>query len=108
MEYGWNRVLDGTVPDTNDQSDTLSVKSARSNRSSRSRMSKKDYFSMRSTTSPYERIVVHDWKPPMPSTVASTHDEETQLESLQRHLATLKKDIKQHTDLRTPMAELVR
>ena len=111
MEYGWNRVLDGTAPtdtaDEKDHSDTLSVRSARSNRSSRSRLSKKDFFTMRSATSPYERIVVHDWRAPVPSTVASAHDEETQLESLQRHLTNLKQDFKQHNELRTPMAQLV-
>lgn len=114
MEYGWNRVMDGVGQsggdsyDDKDHSDAVSVRSTRSNRSNRSRVSKKDYFSVRSGSSSYERLVVHDWKPPMPSTVASTHDEESQLESLQRHMVSLKKEFKQHNELRTPMAQLVR
>lgn len=117
MEYGWNRVLDVTDDDERasssqegrlsrdpDPSDKFSI------RSGRSRLSKKDGpFSMRQASSPYaERVFIHDWKPPMPSTVPSNHDEESQLEALQKYAIMLKKDLQRHNDLRTPMMQLVR
>ncbi|TBU51088.1 hypothetical protein BD310DRAFT_1010860 [Dichomitus squalens] len=46
---------------------------------------------------------INDWKPPLPPSVASTHDEETQLEALQKHVAHMKEDLQQHNELRTPM-----
>ncbi|KAL5523862.1 hypothetical protein ACEPAG_8035 [Sanghuangporus baumii] len=109
MEYGWNRVMDldddrpsisGDEPSYKD-TDTFST------RSTRSWHGMKDTFSIRSSTSPYaERITIHDWKPPMPSTVPSTHDEETQLEALQKHATSLKTDLDKHNALRTPMIQL--
>ncbi|TDL24175.1 hypothetical protein BD410DRAFT_820374 [Rickenella mellea] len=114
MEYGWSRIMDSgsdgapSTPSVEivsrdpDPSDTFSI------RSNRSRMSRKDGpFSMRMPTSPYaDRVYVHDWKPPMPSTVPSHHDEETQLDALQRHVASVKKDLQLHNDFRTPMMQL--
>lgn len=114
MEYGWNRVLDPpeqarSMSDNEssrnvDRSDVMSV------RSTRSRYSRKDgVASMRSTQSPWmDRILINDWKAPLPPTVASTHDEETQLEALQKHVKHLSGELKRHNGLRTPMMELVR
>ncbi|KAL5507199.1 hypothetical protein ACEPAH_6655 [Sanghuangporus vaninii] len=109
MEYGWNRVMDldddrpsvsGDEPSYRD-TDTFST------RSTRSWHGMKDTFSIRSGVSPYaERITIHDWKPPMPSTVPSTHDEEAQLEALQKHATSLKTDLDKHNALRTPMIQL--
>lgn len=112
MEYGWNRVVDPpeqarSVSDnessrTVDRSDVMSV------RSTRSRYGRKDgVASMRSTQSPWvDRTLINDWKAPLPPTVASTHDEETQLEALQKHVKYLSEDLKRHNELRTPMMEL--
>lgn len=102
MEYGWNRVLD---PDNN--SDTVSVRSCRSQRS---KYSKKDFAaSVRGDKSPYsDRTFINDWKPPMPPSVASVHDEEGQMDALQKHASALKEDLVQHNELRTPMMGLVR
>ena len=116
MEYGWNRVLTDSsdskaslsqegydVKDT-DQSETMSM------RSGRSRLSKKDVgFSSRRGLSPYsDRVLIHDWKPPIASSVASGHDEETQLEALQKHIINLNADLTAHNTLRMPMMQLVR
>lgn len=110
MEYGWNRVenVDGRASSVSrdeppaqdvDRTDTMSM------RSGRSRLSKKD-FTLRG--SPFsDRVFVHDWKTPIPSTVPSLHDEETQLEALQKYASSLKTDLQQHNDLRTPMQQLV-
>ena len=111
MEYGWNRVdvsdrLPGSVdaeslpPKDPDPSDTFSM------RSGRSRLSKKDAFSMRSSPH-FDRIFIHDWKPPIPSSVASTHDEEAQLEALQKQVASLKDELNEHNALRALMQQLV-
>lgn len=114
MEYGWNRVVENEsrpsdsqedVPKEVDPSDTFSV---RSGRSGRSKLSRRD-FTMRSGVSPYaDRVYIHDWKTPMPSTVPSNHDEEAQLEALIKHVVTLKEELKQHNILRQPMQQLVR
>lgn len=113
MEYGWNRVLDPpeharSMSDNEssrnvDRSDVMSV------RSTRSRYGRKDgVTSMRSSQSPWmDRTLVNDWKAPLPPTVASTHDEETQLEALQKHVKYLSEELRRHNQLRTPMMELV-
>jgi PH/SEC7 domain-containing protein len=110
MEYGWNRVADlhghkraQTDSDSiKDHSDAMSV---RSGRSSRSRFG----GTVRTPHSPWaEKVSINDWKPPLPPTVPSVHDEETQLEALRKHVATMKKELEQHNDLREPMTALVR
>ncbi|PCH43866.1 hypothetical protein WOLCODRAFT_138645 [Wolfiporia cocos MD-104 SS10] len=112
MEYGWNRVLDPITrvrsisedAYTRDaDNDNVSVCSGRSGRS----RLKEIAATVRAEKSPWvDRTVINEWKPPMPPTVPSTHDEETQLEALQRHVASLKDDLKQHNELRTPMMNL--
>ena len=113
MEYGWNRVLDPltrtrSISEDNfaqDNSDNVSV---RSGRSGKSKFSKKDFTSMRADKSPWgDRTFINDWKPPMPPSVSSTHDEEGQLEALRKHVMSLKDDLVQHNELRTPMLGLV-
>ncbi|KAI0341994.1 hypothetical protein BDW22DRAFT_1484877 [Trametopsis cervina] len=113
MEYGWNRVLDPVTRNRStsedsygvDKSDSVSI---RSERSSRSRFRGKEFAStMRAEKSPWQdRILINDWKPPMPPTVPSNHDEETQMEALQKHVAALKHDLIEHNELRTPMTKL--
>jgi len=39
--------------------------------------------------------------------MTSLHDEETQLEALRKHVASLKKDLEVHNELREPMSALV-
>ncbi|KAL5528345.1 hypothetical protein ACEPAF_7481 [Sanghuangporus sanghuang] len=109
MEYGWNRVmdLDDDRPSVSGDDPSYRDTDTFSTRSTRSWHGMKDTFSIRSGVSPYaERITIHDWKPPMPSTVPSTHDEETQLEALQKHATSLKTDLDKHNALRTPMIQL--
>lgn len=116
MEFGWNRIIDEETNNgadtqitysrddvTYNDSDTLSV------RSGRSKLSKKDGpFTLRSTVSPYaDRMFIHEWKAPISSGISSMHDEESQLDALQKHVDSLKLDFKQHTDLKLPMMRLV-
>jgi PH and SEC7 domain-containing protein len=110
MEYGWNRVLDPvsqittTHDDTGsiaDVTDTFSMRSGKSNR-------KRNWPDPSSIGRSHDRIFVNEWKAPLPSTVSSTHDEETQLEALQKQVVSLKQDLQTHNELRKPMSALVR
>ena len=114
MEYGWNRVMDPlnrarSASEDNLAQDNADAVSVRSGRSGKSKFSKKEFAStMRADKSPWaDRISINDWKPPMPPSVPSNHDEEAQLEALQKHVASLKNDLVQHNELRTPMLNLV-
>ncbi|KAK7045584.1 hypothetical protein VNI00_007416 [Paramarasmius palmivorus] len=110
MEYGWNRVPEGSH--ARSQSDSESVRdtdaiSVRSGRSSRSRFGWREGGPATVRGSPWaDRIVINDWKPPMPPVVSSFFDEETQLEALRKHVKSMKKDLQRHNELREPMAAL--
>jgi len=114
MEYGWNRVsepydhgrsLSDSEPPSR-ESDSMSV---RSSRSVRSKLGFKDgAATLRATNSPWsDRVFINDWKVPLPPTVSSVHDEETQMEALRKYVSSLKKDLKRHNELREPMTALV-
>jgi PH and SEC7 domain-containing protein len=113
MEYGWNRVPDAASRtrsfseseqsrDRDMDTDSMSVRSGR-------KLPWRDgAATVRASQSPWaDRAYVNDWKAPLPPTVPSTHDEETQLEALQKHVASMKRDLKRHTELREPMQALV-
>lgn len=117
MEYGWNRAgqnlsnangMHSGANDSTDNFDTVSVRSVRS------RLSKKSWGdglgSGRTQYSPFamEKIHINDWKPPMTPTVASTHDEEAQMEALQKRVKILKAEMSTHDLLQLPMQALVR
>ncbi|KAI6125778.1 hypothetical protein EV401DRAFT_1855654 [Pisolithus croceorrhizus] len=113
MEYGWSRVSDSLHPrsvsenDTArdlDRADTISVRSSRSNRS---KFGWNGIQTVRAPHSPWaDRTYINDWKPPIPPSISSINDEETQLEALQKYVGTLKRDLKHHNELREPMAAL--
>ncbi|GAW00509.1 guanine nucleotide exchange factor [Lentinula edodes] len=42
----------------------------------------------------------------MPPTVASLHDEETQMDALKKYVKSLKRDLQKHNELREPMSAL--
>ncbi|KAI0332360.1 hypothetical protein GY45DRAFT_1344763 [Cubamyces sp. BRFM 1775] len=111
MEYGWNRVMDPVSRGRSASEDDYSVRdtdsqSVRSGRSGRSRF-KEMAATVRADKSPWaDRTFINEWKPPLPPTVPSLHDEETQLEALQKHVAHLKEELQQHNELRTPMTQL--
>ena len=116
MEYGWNRVSDvfqhgRSLSDDesarpHDYTDNASV---RSGRSSHSRFSRKDgVATMRAGSSSWvDRTNISDWKPPLAPSISSTHDEETQLEALKKHVAALTRELQEHNELRGPMMALV-
>ncbi len=112
MEYGWNRVTDPIHGRSH--SDTESTKddsmSVMSGRSSHSRFGgwRDGASTVRASRSPWaERVYINEWKPPLPPTVSSEHDEETQMEALKKHVESMKKDLKKHNELREPMLALV-
>ncbi|KAF8556136.1 hypothetical protein OG21DRAFT_1521326 [Imleria badia] len=113
MEYGWSRITDAharSVSDNDqsreyDRTDTLSVRSGRSNRSKFGW--REGVATVRAPHSPWkDRTTISDWKPPIPPMISSIHDEETQLEALQKYVGMLKKDLKHHNELREPMVAL--
>lgn len=114
MEYGWNRVED-PITHARSASDGESVKdysdamSVRSGRSSRSRFGwREGVATVRAAHSPYvDRTVISEWKAPSPPTVSSMHDEETQMEALQKHVTSMKSELQRHNELREPMLALV-
>ena len=114
MEYGWNHVID--VPthkraqtDGESVRDTGDSMSVRSGRSTRSKFGWKDHSAtVRAGQSPWaDKTYINDWKPPLPPTVASTHDEETQMDALKKHVTSLKQDLERHNELRELMVALV-
>ncbi|KAI1794173.1 hypothetical protein LXA43DRAFT_971422 [Ganoderma leucocontextum] len=108
MEYGWNRVVDPITRVRSISEDDYSTRDTDSTsvRSGRSRF-KDMAATVRADKSPWsDRMFINEWKPPLPPSVPSTHDEETQLEALQKHVVHLKHELQQHNELRTPMAQL--
>ncbi|CAE7084045.1 unnamed protein product [Rhizoctonia solani] len=100
MEYGWNRALEliqsGNIEERRvDSSDAQSMRSGQN-------------VTLRMPPSPYssERIIIHDWTGPMHSVMPSTHDEETQMEALQKQANLLKQELHVHNELRKPMMSL--
>ncbi|KAH0827486.1 hypothetical protein J3R83DRAFT_4195 [Lanmaoa asiatica] len=96
MEYGWSRVSD-THPRSRPQ---------------RPEQRKQVWLAGRGSDRAGAAFAVERedddqyWKPPMPPMISSIHDEETQLEALQKYVGTLKKDLQHHNELREPMAAL--
>ncbi|TCD67442.1 hypothetical protein EIP91_012359 [Steccherinum ochraceum] len=112
MEYGWNRVVDPLTRVRSMSEDGFSIQDTESDavsvRSSRSKHSKTNFpATMRADKSPWhDRTFINDWKPPMPPSVPSNHDEEGQLDALKKHVASLKRELQEHNDLRKPMIKL--
>ncbi|KAG1869818.1 hypothetical protein C8R48DRAFT_791069 [Suillus tomentosus] len=112
MEYGWNRVADAlngrpTSDDQKPEHDRTDSMSVRSGRSTRSKLGWKESAATVRAHSPWsERLFINDWKPPIPPSISSIHDEEAQLEALQKYVHMLKKDLKHHNELREPMNAL--
>ncbi|KAF8993676.1 hypothetical protein BDQ17DRAFT_1401548 [Cyathus striatus] len=113
MEYGWNRVADPYAPtktrshsewNDTDQSDGLSVRSGKSGRSKFGWKEGATTVRAAHSHSPWaDKTFINDWKPPLPPTVSSVHDEEAQLDALRKHVRSMKKDLGQHNELREPM-----
>jgi len=115
MEYGWNRVADiyghGKSRSQSDlhKEDMADSVSVRSGKSTRSKYGWKDgAATVRGAYSPRsDKTFINEWKAPLPPTMGSTHDEEAQLDALRKHVASMKKDLEIHNELREPMAALV-
>lgn len=111
MEYGWSRVEPEAL--AAEQEDTAATRSF-----STLNRTDTDNFSLVSSRSKIggfptmrghplaDRIFINDWRAPGHSMVASVHDEETQLEALQRQADKLEAELQIHNDLRGPMIAL--
>ncbi|GJJ06521.1 hypothetical protein Clacol_000713 [Clathrus columnatus] len=110
MEYGWNRVLDPLNHTSTIQDDIISPADATDNFSVRSGKSggtrKRSIPEAATIGRTYDRILIHEWRHPLPPTVSSMHDEETQLEALQKQAELLQTDFQNHNELRGPMSLL--
>lgn len=106
MEYGWNRLIDSKYDRTGsedeggprDLTDAVSVRSGKSTRSK---------FGWRDGSPTVDRVFINDWKAPQPPAVSSVHDEESQMEALQKHVASMKKDLSRHQGYRQLMTVMV-
>lgn len=116
MEYGWNRVADvygndgGALQADLHREEFPDSISVRSGKSTRSKYSWRDVNATVRGNYPSPRAdktYINEWKAPLPPTVASVHDEETQLDALKKHVASLKQDLGTHNELREPMSALV-
>jgi PH/SEC7 domain-containing protein len=110
MEYGWSRLDDDPAHPRGASEEASPAKDsdAASVRSDRSRRSRFGRAAQTVRASPWnERLVLHDWKPPMTSTVPSGHDEEAQLDALKKHVRSLNRELSGHNELKGPMAALV-
>jgi PH/SEC7 domain-containing protein len=111
MEYGWSRIEDDPAPPARSTSEDARERDADavSVRSDRSRRSRFGRAAQTVRTSPWnDRLVIHDWKPPMTSTVPSAHDEEAQLDALKKHVRAVNRELARHGELKAPMAALYR
>lgn len=95
-DYGW-RSLESPLEG---RDDTVSVFS---NRSSKSRISFQNTLGRRNNN----LVPITEWEAPRPTLTPSTLDEEAQLESLQRHLEHLAKDLKLHESFEESLDRLV-
>jgi PH/SEC7 domain-containing protein len=100
LDYGWK-----TLESTDQPEDHTDSQSVFSNRSAKSRLSMHRTLGRRNM--PAERNHLSDWKAPQPSLIPSKLDEETQLESLQKHVQSLVKDLAAHKALEAPLAKYV-
>ncbi|CAB4423591.1 unnamed protein product [Rhizophagus irregularis] len=94
MEYGWGRCLGSVLDGGEDLEDGKSVMS-----DGRSIMSG-------NSTHASDRIVVSEWKAPLPPTVSSNFDEETQLAALKKYKTDLEKELEEHKNFWEPMTKL--
>lgn len=98
MEYGWARVLSNTEEDPEDRSSVMSSTRMRGayNRVRGQTSDKKDM----------DKTHINEWKPPPHATIASTLDEEAQLESLVNYVNSLMEELNQHKAVEEPMTRL--
>ncbi|CAG8642779.1 4764_t:CDS:10 [Funneliformis mosseae] len=93
MEYGWGRCLE-SILDGGEDWDGRSIMS--------------DGRSVMSNNSTYtsDRIFVSEWKIPLPPTVSSNFDEDTQLTALKKYRVDLENELEEHKNFWEPMTKL--
>ncbi|RHZ47767.1 hypothetical protein Glove_567g29 [Diversispora epigaea] len=94
MEYGWGRCLEVLNDFSGDLEDVRSVRS--------------DPRSVSSSNSIYssDRIIIAEWKTPIPPSVSSNHDEDAQLAALKKYKIDLESELEEHKNYWEPMSRL--
>jgi PH/SEC7 domain-containing protein len=100
VDYGWRALDNADEPEDRDDSQSMF-----STRSAKSKMSLHPTLGRRNGNS--ERTHLSDWKAPQASLIPSSLDEESQLESLQKHIQSLVKDLDHHKSLEVPLGRYV-
>ncbi|CAG8457667.1 11961_t:CDS:10 [Diversispora eburnea] len=94
MEYGWGRCLEVLNDSNGDLEDVRSVRS-----DPRSISSSNSFYSS-------DRIVIAEWKTPIPPSVSSNHDEDAQLAALKKYKIDLESELEEHKNYWEPMSRL--
>lgn len=108
MEYGWQKVQQGSVGGAVGRRDEDDLASIRSRRSNMSKLGGGGGGYGRKTLMPSDRMHINDWRPPPPAVVPSPLDEEAQLDTLQAYVQSLRRELAEHRALEEPMSRLVR
>ncbi|KDQ21537.1 hypothetical protein BOTBODRAFT_50158 [Botryobasidium botryosum FD-172 SS1] len=114
MEYGWNRIADALQSEDSElpralkgtADDSMSIRSHRSKLTKRNWPDGSPHGTGRGHGFTLDRAFVNEWKAPMPPTIASTHDEEAQMEALQKQASSLKQELEKHNELHQLMLTL--
>lgn len=101
IEYGWTRVQS---IEEDDHQDRASLRSARSQITRLGAINR--VRGQQSNSGSLDKIHINDWKPPPHATIASTLDEEAQLEALCTYVQSLKEELNQHKSIEEPMLRL--
>jgi hypothetical protein len=110
MEYGWNRVVDALVRErsmSSKSSGEIEQSDTKRNSSTRGIFEGKEGASTTQSSYSVDKVFINDWKPLLPPTVFSGNDEESQMEALQKHVTSMRRDLEHHNELRQPMSALV-
>jgi len=113
LDYGWRAIgqANNAGEEVGSEIDRTDNQSIFSTRSAKSRMSMHHLpgrrFNPNESSTNLSRSSLSDWKPPQPSLIPSRLDEESQLESLQKHVRVLMIDLSDHKTLEGPLARYV-
>jgi PH/SEC7 domain-containing protein len=113
LDYGWRAIeqANNAGEEVGSEIDRTDNQSIFSTRSAKSRLSMHHLpgrrFNPNESSTNLSRSSLSDWKPPQPSLIPSRLDEETQLESLQKHVRVLMIDLSDHKVLEGPLARYV-
>jgi hypothetical protein len=95
MEYGWGNCLHDVIVNL-DEDEVLKKEHPIG-------VNQQQQHQQENALGSFSDIMVYDWRPPAPPTVASTLDEHEQYSALQKHLNMLNGDINEHREIKKKM-----